>query len=75
MDLTKTSITFFLIIILAISSSNYNVLAVSGPPKCIAQCRPGYYERFECFHDCITEGYDNGRCVPGPKTGKCCCTR
>nr|P0CAY2.1 PUTATIVE PSEUDOGENE: RecName: Full=Putative defensin-like protein 53 [Arabidopsis thaliana] len=42
---------------------------------CFARCSPGYYERFECFHDCITKGYDDGNCVPGPKTGRCCCTR
>ncbi|EOA28470.1 hypothetical protein CARUB_v10024676mg [Capsella rubella] len=73
MDLKKSAIIFFLVSILAISFSNHNVLAASGK-KCIAQCVPGVYEYFECIHDCITERYDDGRCYPGPNTGKCCCT-
>ncbi|CAL9229985.1 hypothetical protein ARALYDRAFT_909131 [Arabidopsis lyrata subsp. lyrata] len=75
MGITKNPITFFLVIILTISLSNYNVLAATGPPKCFGKCAIGYYEDHECISDCIERGYHYGGCVPNERSGKCCCTR
>ncbi|CAF1701074.1 putative defensin-like protein 53 [Brassica napus] len=74
MAITKTSVTLFLLIALAISMFNCNVVAASVPPNCYARCVPGRYELRECVHDCIVkrQGYTYGRCVPNPN-GKCCC--
>ncbi|RID63291.1 hypothetical protein BRARA_E02308 [Brassica rapa] len=72
MTITKTSVTFFLVTILAILMSNNSVVAASGPPNCKAQCVPGKYGLHECIYDCIVAGYDYGTCNPNP-TGKCCC--
>ncbi|KAL0665847.1 hypothetical protein Bca4012_028551 [Brassica carinata] len=89
MEVTKVSITLFLVITLAISS-NYNVLAESGVSKttkygeCIYDdfCKVGKSETHECFVKCLKTGkhkkkkYIGGECVPkSPQYGYCCCIK
>ncbi|KAL0718720.1 hypothetical protein Bca4012_068043 [Brassica carinata] len=76
MSITKTSVALVGVVILAIISFNYNVLAVSviNPTKagpCITKCNATYHYH-ECNHDCLIDGFNDGNC--DPKTQMCCCT-
>ncbi|CAN7073521.1 unnamed protein product [Brassica oleracea var. botrytis] len=75
METTKTCVTLFWVVMLAIALSNYNVMAVpvmkpaiSG--HCIAKCSATYHT-YECYHDCREERFRDGDC--DPKTQMCCC--
>ncbi|EOA31918.1 hypothetical protein CARUB_v10015157mg [Capsella rubella] len=79
MGITKTLVTCFLVIILAVSMSNHNVL-VSGKENfsfdnCSTHCSE-FYGRDECMRDCIKAGFKKGGdcgspCIPCPVS--CCC--
>ncbi|KAG7574686.1 hypothetical protein ISN44_As09g028520 [Arabidopsis suecica] len=78
MGITKTSVTVFLVIMLTISFSYYNVVAESviepakyGPCTFICDNRR---DNFACFSDCLSDIYpDGGHCVGNP--ARCCCIR
>ncbi|XP_023638035.1 LOW QUALITY PROTEIN: putative defensin-like protein 55 [Capsella rubella] len=74
MNVTKTYvILFFVAVLMTNTLSNSNVLASSviGTSKyvvCSVPCTRKYGE-YECFHDCMSDGYSDGGCV----NGQCCC--
>ncbi|KAL0720407.1 hypothetical protein Bca4012_035006 [Brassica carinata] len=83
MEITKISITLFLVITLAISC-HCNVL--TEPPvstttkygECISEnfCKVGRSGTRECILTCLERGikYVGGDCVPkSPQYGYCCC--
>ncbi|CAN6878002.1 hypothetical protein Bca4012_070207 [Brassica carinata] len=79
MGSTKTLMTCLLVVTLAVSLSNLNVL-VSGAEKkisyehCNALCSPTYDGWSECQNDCAEKGYYYGACAsPSPKLPKKCC--
>ncbi|KAL0694489.1 hypothetical protein Bca4012_061669 [Brassica carinata] len=82
MGSTKTLMTCLLVVTLAVSLSNLNVL-VSGSEtekfsyeNCYALCTPTY-AWFECQNDCAEKGYHYGECAsPSRKVPKkCCCQK
>ncbi|CAL9236676.1 unnamed protein product [Arabidopsis halleri] len=78
MGITKTSVTVFLVIMLAISISYYNVVAESvlEPAKdgaCLFLC-DNRRDFHACVHDCtLNDIYRGGHCVGNP--ARCCCIR
>ncbi|CAH8355098.1 unnamed protein product [Eruca vesicaria subsp. sativa] len=90
MGSTKTFMTCLLVLTLAVSLSNLNVL-VSGKlqkhgtgaetekfsyENCYALCTDSY-DWWECQNDCAHKGYHTGECAsPSPKVPKkCCCQK
>ncbi|CAF1801430.1 unnamed protein product [Brassica oleracea var. botrytis] len=85
MDITKMSITLFLVMTLAISS-NCEVLAASSEVskttnygECIYEelCEMGKSGTHECIVKCSKKNkkYTGGKCIPkNPEYGYCCCT-
>ncbi|KAF8093983.1 hypothetical protein N665_0373s0037 [Sinapis alba] len=75
MDITKTSILYFVVVILTISFSNHNVSAVTGMkqplPHAFFLCNGFPLNDFACHHDCGSKGYNHGRCGGNPS--RCCC--
>ncbi|ESQ38638.1 hypothetical protein EUTSA_v10029133mg [Eutrema salsugineum] len=78
MDFTKTSVRFFFVLILTISSSNVNILAKPAIDQasynCIGPCMR-FYGNMKCYNDCISKHYDGGQCdsTRGGKFPQCCC--
>ncbi|EOA32304.1 hypothetical protein CARUB_v10015566mg [Capsella rubella] len=78
MDILKTFVTIFLVVILTISFSNNNILAKSVDQqiyRCIDHC-PQFYGNRKCYMDCRKKNYDGGQCdyiIKGPTTPLCCC--
>ncbi|XP_019083151.1 PREDICTED: defensin-like protein 44 [Camelina sativa] len=80
MSITKTSMTFLLLIVLTVSLSNYNVLASEIKPTgridnmCKTTCS-ATYGNGKCGVDCRNAGFSSGQCVTfGRFVNKCCCT-
>ncbi|CAN8236880.1 unnamed protein product [Cochlearia groenlandica] len=81
MCITKTSMICFLLIVLAASLSNYNVLASEIKPrakvaKCNNLCSESYGDS-ECVKDCAKSGFEYGQCLSPPPSHsspkRCCC--
>ncbi|CAL9221136.1 unnamed protein product [Arabidopsis halleri] len=85
MGSTKTLVTCFLVIILAVSLSNHNhdVLASDARiegfsfDNCNNRCSEDYWDD-ECKNDCLRAGFLKGGqcgspCIPCPV--KCCCQK
>ncbi|CAH8257281.1 unnamed protein product [Arabidopsis lyrata] len=77
---TKTLVTCFLVIILAVSLSNHNVLASDAEIEDFSfdNCNTRCYGSDECNNYCIRAGFKNGghcgsACIPCPV--KCCCQK
>ncbi|XP_019102098.1 PREDICTED: putative defensin-like protein 60 [Camelina sativa] len=73
MMITKTSVIFFLVVILTNSPSNSDVLAspvfeTSKNDVCTIPCSTRY-GNYECWFDCTDRRYKDGECV----NGRCCC--
>ncbi|AEE74095.1 Defensin-like protein 45 [Arabidopsis thaliana] len=79
MAITKTSATFVLLIILAASLSNFNVLASDIKPtgridnQCKRMCS-ATYGNGKCAADCRSDGFSSGQCFTSPPfDNRCCC--
>ncbi|AEE75881.1 Defensin-like protein 47 [Arabidopsis thaliana] len=83
MGSTKTLVTCFLVIILAVSLPNNNVLASDARiegfsfDNCNIRCSEDYWND-ECNKDCLRAGFQKGGqcgspCIPCPV--KCCCQK
>ncbi|XP_023639088.1 putative defensin-like protein 60 isoform X1 [Capsella rubella] len=76
MNITKTYVIFFLVVILTNSFSNINVLAspavieTSKNDVCFIPCTARYRE-YECWFDCTYKKFKDGACV----NGRCCCKK
>ncbi|XP_019099932.1 PREDICTED: LOW QUALITY PROTEIN: putative defensin-like protein 60 [Camelina sativa] len=75
MNITKTSVIFFSLVILTNSLSNSDVLAspvmeTSKNDVCFIPCTTRYGE-YECWFDCTHKRYHDGGCV----NGRCCCKK
>ncbi|XP_010480223.1 PREDICTED: defensin-like protein 46 [Camelina sativa] len=76
---TKALVICFLVIILAVSLSNNNVLASDGRIKNfdVDHCDTRCYGKDECMNYCIQAGFRSGECgslcIPCPI--KCCCQK
>ncbi|EOA25764.1 hypothetical protein CARUB_v10019126mg [Capsella rubella] len=75
MNITKTYVICFLVVVLTNSlSSNCDVLVSSvietakNDDSCTVPCTKMYGDK-ECRYDCIFMKYKNGVCV----AGRCCC--
>ncbi|XP_019096803.1 PREDICTED: defensin-like protein 43 [Camelina sativa] len=81
MCITKTSVTFLLLIVLAASLSSYNVLASEIKPTgriddmCPTTCS-ATYGNGKCKVDCMKVGFASGQCATSDIfKNKCCCTK
>ncbi|AEC08803.1 unnamed protein product [Arabidopsis thaliana] len=79
MGFTKIVVTFFLVVMLAVSSSSQNAMASEIKAKingleCFNTCTP-YYDDYKCNVDCLSSGYPAGDChiVSPSQPKKCCC--
>ncbi|XP_010414965.1 PREDICTED: defensin-like protein 46 [Camelina sativa] len=74
---TKTLVICFLVIILAVSLSNNNVLVSGIKNFDVDHCDTRCYGKDECMNYCIQAGYRSGECgslcIPCPI--KCCCQK
>ncbi|XP_019092663.1 PREDICTED: defensin-like protein 43 [Camelina sativa] len=80
MGITKTSVTFLLLIVLATSLSSYNILASEIKPTgriddmCPTTCS-ATYGNGKCKVDCKKAGFSSGQCATSDIfKNKCCCT-
>ncbi|CAL9219566.1 unnamed protein product [Arabidopsis halleri] len=81
MAITKTSMTLLLLIIMAASISNCNVLASEIKPTgrigdmCKQICSETYGNG-KCAADCRKAGFSSGQCFTSPPLeNKCCCNK
>ncbi|XP_019092520.1 PREDICTED: defensin-like protein 46 [Camelina sativa] len=74
---TKTLVTCFLVIILAVSLSNNDVLASGIKNFSIDHCDTRCYGGDECMNYCIKAGFRSGQCgsLCIPCSFKCCCQK
>ncbi|CAH2048236.1 unnamed protein product [Thlaspi arvense] len=82
MGITKTPMACLLIVILTVSVSHYDVLALGGAETktftfnfdhCGRVCSDDY-GRYECFTDCWVARYSDGDCLSrSPNDPKRCC--
>ncbi|XP_019092642.1 PREDICTED: defensin-like protein 43 [Camelina sativa] len=81
MGVTKTFVTFLLLITLTTSMSNYNILASKIKPtgRIRDQCKnicSTTYGNGKCDADCRKVGFSSGRCVTSSRfRNKCCCNK
>ncbi|XP_023633529.1 defensin-like protein 43 [Capsella rubella] len=81
MGITKISMTLLLLVIIATSFSNYNVLASEIKPMgrisdmCKNTCSATYGDG-KCADDCRKAGFSSEKCLTSSLFGnKCCCNK